>query len=260
MFFEAASLRNEALAEAREQRRALLLDREVDSISKQFSRRREDAFQQSQRELELAYSDISGRMPVPELLFDEKFKLFNLKLKLEVLTRDSFAMPDSRLSTILEKIDDLEIVIDDAEQEYMAEIQSRFQTRSEQIRSRLEQKQKQLEHELELSLDTALNANRIKLSALLHRDREETAEMALAASSARSSMIQDFSSSLSGQPESPDPESFADLDTVRRRLEQEYLRRTKRKAPAVAEKESLSIIYNSPYPAAGAAADVSVRF
>ena len=115
----------------------------------------------------------------PKMTPDEiRYRLFNLKLKLEVLTRDPFVMSDQQTAAIKEKISKLQKLVDEQREQAQREIMMRYESQARVAREEIEKKYEDQRMALQKELDERVEELRGELMEKINVLRDETEKLA----------------------------------------------------------------------------------
>jgi len=227
----------------------------------EYAKKRTALAKDAEKELDETYEHVNS-LEGYNFLSREKHQLLNLRLKMRVLTLDGFVMPERRANSIKLQIAQIERMIDSAEREFNREHREEFSHESRKIQSDFRKALRQLEEQLSGEIQTAIESAEKDMQAIIEDVNRDTADIVARGASTRKQLYS--SGPVEAAPGAPQnaatPSLDEDLAIMHVMLMKEFMRRARRKAPAVAERRGLGLILDTPYPSAGAAADVTGDF
>lgn len=214
-------------------------------------------FEAATAKLKKAYEAMEKTGSEPDMFAAEKLRLLNLRLKLRVLTRDPYVLPDYRLAAIQDEMIGLEKEIATAESKRQQKRAAQLKQESESIRDNFvgetNAKDEKAGEEARASLAAAekqladiVSTNRASLKKKLDEGRRD-----------RQAAADGFKAASAGMQR---PVSINPINAIRESMKIEYDRRLRRKAPAVAERNNVMLIIDTSYSPGRKAVDLTNEF
>ncbi len=256
LFYEGANLRRKALTDIKTQSSMSNLERHFMSLRNGHDRTWKYIAEKAALDLKDSYRKIMKKKK-SDFMADEKFRLFNLEMKIRVLTRDPFVMPESRRVEIQDEIDRISSMIDQAEKNHIDSMQRDMKKSSERTEQQLTSMRAELDEDLKLAIHDALVSTEAILDKAIAEEESETQKIIDSAMLLRNIGSSLFSDRQTGS-RSFDAEQYyvAALEKIR----SEMLRRIRRKAQATAEKHNLYLVIDSPFPPLPGVIDITGEF
>lgn len=258
MIEQGAGMRFKSLAEIKTESAMNELERRYSTLRQGRLRMWNHISSKASQELDETYRElIQSRRE--DFMTEEKRRLFNLKLKLDVLSKDPIVMPDSRRLRILDEIDRISDSIKMAEKDYVDSMEAAFRESSQDMESRLESMRDEIEDDLRVSIDDALDEMEKNLDTELDKEKAITRDIVEAAMKKRAV--------ATGAPSAgPANTSFTGgldlsyIESAEQRIRTEGLRRIRRKTPAIARRRNVYIVFDTPYPAFSATVNLTPEY
>lgn len=216
-------------------------------------------FKETDRQLMEIYSRLAEN-ETEDGLKEERFRLMNLRLKIQVLTHDPFVFSDERFKEIQDEIAAIEKTISDAEELHLKQIQESFRQESEVIREQYRRESEERERKLAEKADQMLRDTESLLEMILMSHRQEIDRRIGDAGKTRRLMFSGGSGIVSARVFSDNTDNSRILDAIESELRTEFDRRLRRKAPAVAERRRLSAILVCLHPVGADSVEVTADF
>jgi hypothetical protein len=183
----------------------------------------------------------------------------NLQLKLRVLTRDPYVLPDYRLAGIQDEIIDLRNTISAAEKAREAKHSKMLENEAAKAREIFSLKSKSDDEKLGRDAREKLEAAEKLLAGIVRRHRTELQKRLRESKITRQLASNEILNP--GREANAGIEPAGDIYNVMEKgLRVEFDRRLRRKAFAVAERRKVAVILDTPYPAGARAVDVGGEF
>jgi hypothetical protein len=231
------------------------LRRDFISYSEIYSTENARAYETTARRLESLHRQLNR--PDPEdPMAKEKFELFALRLKLKALTRDPYVFSEDRLERLEKKAVALRAEIDEYERSRYAALQDEYDKAARAEREEFLRGSRRRESELKERAARMLEESEIALSMVSEAHEAEMSTRAEASTAERRKMTEKAGAERA-RPAKPSVSAF---DSLEKDLKKEFIRGMKRRAPAIAEKRSLSVILISSHPLPRGAVDVTGDF
>ncbi|MEW6201063.1 MAG: hypothetical protein AB1546_03745 [bacterium] len=115
----------------------------------------------------------------PKTTPDEiRYRLFNMRLKLEVLTSDRFVMSDQEIAAINEKISKLQKLVDEQREQEQREMMMKYESQARAAREEIERKYENQKMAMQKELDERVEELRGELMEQMNALRQETERLA----------------------------------------------------------------------------------
>jgi hypothetical protein len=208
-----------------------------------------NAFADAEQQLKAVYrSVLSPQAWRDDSLRDERFKLFNLQLKLRVLTHDPIVLPDARLNTIQSEIKTIQDAISSAKTLRENRLNETYARESETVRETYRKSNEEKEKELEAKARRLLADTDALMDSLISGYRAEVVKRLEDSKIARKGVLKTTGVLADENSFQPDKLVF---DMIKADMRAEFYRRLRRKAVSVAERKNLALILVTPYPPVG---------
>jgi len=179
-------------------------------------------------------------------LGDLRQRLLNLKIKIAVLVKDQFVFTESRMTRIQSEILAIQRALDSAEEERMKVIQYEYKETAARIRNAYREnsdsRQAELKRKAAEMMADAESAVKMMVAERAAKTKDRIKSLSQIRTTARKSV------SAAAEVRSVSPPDFS---SIYMEASKEFSRRLRRKAPAVAERCGVGLIFNSPYPPVG---------
>ncbi|MFA6448415.1 MAG: hypothetical protein WCX65_03015 [bacterium] len=206
-------------------------------------------FSETERKLRAAFFvAASAEFQKDDPLKAEKFKLLNLRLKLRVLTHDPFVLPDSLIKEIQDDIKSIETVISDAQISREERLRAAYASESEAIREKFRADAEKKEKELNAKARSMLADTESAMAELIQNQKKDMKQKLEESRLARNVVLKTTAEGAGIESMKSDSQIF---DDMRKELRIESDRRLRKKAVAVAERNHLYLILNTPYQPVG---------
>jgi hypothetical protein len=235
------------------------LQRDSDSIFAGRAESGKSDFAAAREQLETAYDAIAADKTGTVSFADEKWRLMNLQLKLRVLTRDPYVMPDYRLAGIQDEIISLKKTISAAEKAREEERAKMLGKEAAKVRKNFSLKSKSDDEEVGRAAREKLEAAEKLLAGIVRGHRTELQKRLRESKLTRRLASNEIWNP--GREANAGIEPAGDIyNVIEKGLRVEFDRRLRRKAFAVAERRKIAVILDTPYPAGARAVDVGGEF